>query len=153
MVWKPHVTVAAVIEKNNSFLLVEEHTNNGIAFNQPAGHLENGESIITAVSREVNEETAWQFEAESIIAIQLWRKTSDYPSFLRVCFAGKVHSHNPEQKLDDDIIATHWLTRDQIFDKQSQLRSPLVLKTIDVYLKGQRYPLSLLETYLDIEHE
>jgi ADP-ribose pyrophosphatase YjhB (NUDIX family) len=61
MVWKPHVTVAAVIEKNNKFLLVEEHTNNGIAFNQPAGHLENGESIIDAVKREVNEETAWQF--------------------------------------------------------------------------------------------
>jgi NADH pyrophosphatase NudC (nudix superfamily) len=152
MVWKPHVTVAAVIEKDNKFLLVEENTDNGIAFNQPAGHLENGETIITAISREVNEETAWQFEPAHIIAIQLWRKNSEYPSFLRVCFAGKVHTHNPKQNLDDDIIETHWLSREQIAEKQSQLRSPLVLKTVDAYLSGNRYPLSLLESYLDLGH-
>ncbi len=153
MVWKPHVTVAAVIEQDNKFLLVEEHTNNGIAFNQPAGHLENGESILTAVKREVNEETAWQFKPESITAIQLWRKTPESPSFLRVCFAGKVHSFDAEQPLDNDIIATHWLTREQIIGKQSQLRSPLVLNTIDAYLKGEHYPLSLLKSYIDLEHE
>lgn len=153
MVWKPHVTVAAVIEKNNKFLLVEEHTNNGIAFNQPAGHLENGESVISAINREVNEETAWQFEAEYIIAIQLWRKNSESPSFLRVCFSGKVHSHNKEQKLDNDIIATHWLARDQIVARKSQLRSPLVLNTVDAYLSGEQHPLSLLKSYLDLEHE
>jgi len=152
MVWKPHVTVAAVIEQDNKFLLVEEHTNNGIAFNQPAGHLENGESILTAVKREVNEETAWQFEPEIIIAIQLWRKNPDVPSFLRVCFAGKVHSFAPEQALDDDIIATHWLTREQIAAKKSQLRSQLVLNTVDAYLNGERYPLSLLKSYIDLGH-
>jgi len=150
MVWKPHVTVAAVIEKDNKFLLVEEHTNNGIAFNQPAGHLENGESIISAVMREVNEETAWKFEPESIISIQLWRKNPEFSSFLRICFTGKVHSYNAEQALDDEIIATHWLDREQIAEKKSQLRSPLVLTTIDAYLKGERYPLSLLKSYLDL---
>lgn len=153
MVWKPHATVAAVIEKGNKFLLVEEHTASGIAFNQPAGHLENGESIISAVKREVNEETAWQFEPEAIVAIQLWRKNPEYPSFLRVCFTGKVHSHNPDQILDDGIITTHWLTREEIAAKQSQLRSALVLKSVDTYLRGERYPLSLLKSYLDLEHE
>ncbi len=153
MVWKPHVTVAAVIEQEHKFLLVEEYTNNGIAFNQPAGHLENGESIVAAVKREVNEETAWQFEPKNITAIQLWRKTPQFPSFLRVCFTGKVHSFDAEQALDNDIIATHWLTREQIVEKQSQLRSPLVLNTIDAYLTGEHYPLSLLKSYIDLEHE
>jgi len=152
MVWKPHVTVAAVIEQGNKFLLVEEHTVNGIAFNQPAGHLENGESIESAVKREVNEETAWQFEPENIIAIQLWRKIPDFPSFLRVSFAGKVHSFAPKQALDDDIIATHWLTHEQIVEKESQLRSQLVLNTIDAYLNGERYPLSLLKSYIDLDY-
>jgi NADH pyrophosphatase NudC (nudix superfamily) len=152
MVWKPHVTVAAVIEKDNKFLLVEENTVNGIAFNQPAGHLENGETIIAAINREVNEETAWQFEPMHIIAIQLWRKNPEFSSFLRVCFAGKVHTHNPKQNLDDGIIDTHWLSREQIAEKYSQLRSPLVLKTVDAYLSGNHYPLSLLESYLDLGH-
>ena len=153
MVWKPHVTVAAVIKKDNKFLLVEEQTSNGLAFNQPAGHLEKGEDIITAVKREVNEETAWQFEPEHIISIQLWRKNPDFPTFLRVSFAGNVHSYNSDQTLDNDIIATHWLKRNEIAAKKSQLRSPLVLTTVDSYLAGEQYPLSLLKSFLDLEHE
>jgi NADH pyrophosphatase NudC (nudix superfamily) len=151
MVWKPHVTVAAIIEQNNQFLLVEEETSNGLAFNQPAGHLEAGEDIISAVKREVCEETAWQFEPKYIIAIQLWRKNPDLPSFLRVCFSGQAHSHNMEQALDDGIIATHWLSRDEIAAKEAQLRSPLVLISVDAYLAKEQYPLSLLKTYLDYE--
>jgi len=153
MVWKPHVTVAAVIEKDKNFLLVEEETSNGIAFNQPAGHLENSEDIISAVKREVNEETAWQFEPEYIVSIQLWRKTPDFPTFLRVCFAGNVHSYKSDQLLDDGIIATYWLNRDEIAKKHKQLRSSLVLTSIDAYLAGECYPLSLLKSYLDLEHE
>ena len=153
MVWKPHVTVAAVIEKDKNFLLVEEETSNGIAFNQPAGHLENSEDIISAVKREVNEETAWHFEPEYIVSIQLWRKTPDFPTFLRVCFAGNVHSYKSDQLLDDGIIATHWLNRDEIAKKHKQLRSSLVLTSIDAYLAGECYPLSLLKSYLDLEHE
>lgn len=153
MVWKPHVTVAAVIEKDNDFLMVEEQTSNGLEFNQPAGHLEKNEDIITAVKREVNEETAWIFEPNHIIAIQLWRKAPDCPSFLRICFAGNVHSFNPNQALDEDIIATHWLTRKDIAARQPRLRSPLVLKSIDAYLANEQYPLSLLKSYLDLENE
>ena len=150
MVWKPHVTVAAVIEKAGYFLLVEETTDNGIAFNQPAGHLEADEDLIHAIKREVTEETAWQFEPEAVISVQLWRKTPNNPSFMRFCFTGKVHSHDPNQKLDDDIIATHWFSRDEILHKQQQLRSPLVLLTVDEYLKGRRYPLSILQSFLDL---
>ena len=152
MVWKPHVTVAAVIEQDNRFLLVEEETSNGVQFNQPAGHLEEDEDLIAAVKREVQEETAWQFEPKHIVSIQLWRRSPDFPSFVRVCFSGHCHSHEPKQKLDEGIIATHWLTRDEIKAKEHCLRSPLVLISVDEYLSGQRHPLSLLKSFLDLDH-
>lgn len=150
MVWKPHVTVAAVIERDGRFLLVEETTDQGIAFNQPAGHLEAGEDLISAIKREVQEETAWQFEPQALVAIQLWRKTPDNPSFVRFCFTGSVYNHNPELALDSEIIKTHWLDRKEVLARQNQLRSPLVLICVDEYLKGQRYPLTLLQTFLDL---
>jgi len=152
MVWKPHVTVAAIIEQNNRFLLVEEETPHGLQFNQPAGHFEENEDLINAIKREVNEETAWQFEPEHLIAIQLWRKTPDHPTFIRVCFSGKCHDHNPGQRLDEGIVATHWLTRDEIALHINRLRSPLVLSSVDDYLSGHRYPLSLIKSYLDLEN-
>jgi len=151
MVWKPHVTVAAIIEQDQRFLLVEEETLTGIAFNQPAGHLEPSESLVDAVKREVNEETAWQFNPEYLTSIQLWRKTPDSPSFMRVCFVGQCYDHKPEQILDEGIIRTHWLTYDEIVAHKVQLRSPLVLTTIDQYLAGERHPLALLKTFLDLE--
>jgi ADP-ribose pyrophosphatase YjhB (NUDIX family) len=151
MVWKPHVTVAAVIERDNRFLFVEEHTPNGLQFNQPAGHLEPDEDFITAVKREVQEETAWQFEPEHLLAVQLWRKNPDSSTFLRLCFTGHCHSHDANQTLDEGIVATHWLTRAEIAVQAHRLRSPLVLMSVDEYLSGQRYPLSLLKTFLDYE--
>ena len=153
MVWKPHVTVAAIIEQNNRFLFVEEETPYGLQFNQPAGHFEQNEDLITAVKREVNEETAWQFDPEHIVSIQLWRKNPEAPTFIRICFSGNCHSYNPDQKLDTGIIATHWLTRDEIALQQHRLRSPLVLISVDDYLNGHRYPLSLIKSFLDLDHE
>lgn len=152
MVWKPHVTVAAVIERDGRFLLVEEHTSNGLQFNQPAGHLEENESLIAAVKREVFEETAWQFEPEYLVSIQLWRKQPRSPSFLRCCFAGQCHSYDPNQHLDEGVVATHWLTREEIHKQQYRLRSPLVSISVEEYLSGQRYPLELLKSFIDIEH-
>lgn len=153
MVWKPHLTVAAIIEHNHRFLLVEEETSSGLQFNQPAGHLEENEDLISAVKREVFEETAWHFEPDAIIAIQLWRKNPLTPTFVRICFSGHCHSHNPKQPLDDGIVAAHWLSSEEIRAKNQQqlLRSPLVLLSIDDYLKGQRYPLCLLKSFLDFE--
>ncbi|MCX7105933.1 MAG: NUDIX hydrolase [Methylococcales bacterium] len=153
MVWKPHVTVAAIIEQNNHFLFVEEETPYGLQFNQPAGHFEENEDLITAVKREVNEETAWQFDPQHIVSIQLWRKNPESPTFIRICFSGNCHSYNPDQKLDTGIIATHWLTRDEIALQQHRLRSPLVLISVDDYLNGHRYPLSLIKSFLDLDHE
>ncbi len=150
MVWKPHVTVAAVIEKDNRYLLVEETTSNGLEFNQPAGHLEAGESLIEAVKREVQEETAWQFEPQYLIAVQLWRKNPESPSFMRFCFTGEIHSHNPNQALDEGIINTHWLSHEAIIARSGRIRSPLVLLSIAEYLEGHRYPLSLLQSFLDL---
>lgn len=151
MVWKPHVTVAAVIERDNRFLFVEEHTPNGLQFNQPAGHLEPDEDFIAAVKREVQEETAWQFEPEHLIAVQLWRKNPDSSTFLRLCFTGQCHSHDAAQTLDDGIVATHWLTHAEITAEAHRLRSPLVLMSVNEYLSGQRHPLSLLKSFLDYE--
>jgi ADP-ribose pyrophosphatase YjhB (NUDIX family) len=153
MVWKPHVTVAAIIEQDNRFLLVEEETPRGLQFNQPAGHFEENEDLIAAVKREVNEETAWHFEPEHLISVQLWRRNPKFPTFIRMCFSGHCHSHNPHQKLDDGIVATHWLTRDEIAAQQHRLRSPLVLISVDEYLSGHRYPLSLIQSFLDLNHE
>lgn len=152
MVWKPHVTVAAVIEQDQRFLLVEEHTPNGIEFNQPAGHLDENEDLLTAVSREVKEETAWSFEPEFLLGVQMWRKHPGATTYLRFCFTGQCHSFDPDQALDEGIIQTHWLTRAEVSDRQSQLRSPLVSKCIDLYLSGQRFPLSLIHTLLDPVH-
>ncbi len=151
MVWKPHVTVAAIIERENRFLFVEEHTASGLKFNQPAGHLEPDEDFITAVKREVYEETAWQFEPEYLVSIQLWRKNPEYPTFLRLCFSGQCHSHEPEKALDEGIVATHWLSHAEIVAQHHRLRSPLVLLSLDNYLDGQQYPLSLLKNFLDHE--
>jgi 8-oxo-dGTP pyrophosphatase MutT (NUDIX family) len=153
MVWKPHVTVAAVIEQGRRFLVVEEETSYGLQFNQPAGHLEEGEDLITAVKREVLEETGWRFEPEYIVSIQLWRKNPGCPSFVRVCFSGHCHSHNPARQLDEGIVATHWLTRDEVEAEKHRLRSPLVLISIDDYLSGQQHSLSLLKSFIDLEHE
>ncbi|MDD5113457.1 MAG: NUDIX hydrolase [Methylobacter sp.] len=152
MVWKPHVTVAAVVERDGRFLLVEEHTPHGLQFNQPAGHLEENEDLIAAVKREVQEETAWQFEPESLVSVQLWRKNPDYPSFMRFCFAGHCHSHAPGQKLDEGIVDTHWLSYDEIVAERHRLRSPLVLFSVDEFLSGQRFPLSLLKSFLDVDY-
>lgn len=151
MVWKPHVTVAAVIEREGRFLLVEEQTASGLKFNQPAGHLEENESLIEAVKREVFEETAWQFEPEALVSIQLWRRNSKQPSYLRYCFTGQCHSHDPYHPLDDGIIATHWLSSEEILTQAKRLRSPLVAIAVDEYLKGERYPLALLKSFFDHE--
>lgn len=152
MVWKPHVTVAAIIEREQRFLLVEEETTDGIKLNQPAGHLEEGEDLLAAARREVFEETAWRFEPEHLVGIQLWRRNPESPSFLRVCFSGSCHSHEPKSALDDGIIATHWLTREAILSDPTRLRSPLVALCVDEYLKGARYPLSLIQSLLDQNH-
>ena len=145
MIWTPHLTVSAVIERDGRFLMVEEHADGLIVINQPAGHVEKDEYIPDAVIREVNEETAWQFIPEYIVGIYQWRKPETGPSFLRVCFAGSVDNQNPSQKLDEGIISAKWLSYDELCAlPETTLRSPLVLRCINDYLSGNRYPMDMI---------
>ncbi len=148
MVWKPRVTVAAVIERDGRFLVVEEETSSGLAFNQPAGHLEEGETLVDAVIRETLEETAWHFRPESIIGIHLWEHPQKEETFLRVSFKGVVTQHDETLPLDDGIVQALWMSREELAAQNEKLRSPLVLSTIDDYFAGERYPLSLLKSLL-----
>lgn len=134
------VTVAAVIENDQKFLLVEERVAGERVFNQPAGHLEPGESLLEAVIREVREETGFEFAPAAVISVSLWRPPER--TFLRVAFAGTAQPPGVTPKLDLGIIATHWLSREQLLRRN--LRSPLVLQCIDAYLAGVNYPLDLL---------
>ena len=145
MIEKIAVTVAAVIEQNHHFLLVEEHANEHTVFNQPAGHLEPGETLLQAVIREVSEETGFSFQPRALLGLYLWNNEEANTTFLRFTFIGDACPPNTTPALDKDIIATHWLSKKDILVKQSQLRSPLVLSCINDYLDGIRYPLSVLK--------
>ncbi len=149
MVWKPDVTVAAVVEREGRFLLVEEHVGQRLVINQPAGHLEANESLLEAGIRETLEETAWHFVPDAVSGIYLWPHPERNITFLRVAFAGQVTQHFPERRLDHGIRRTLWLTRNEIVQRSAQLRSPLVLRCIDDYLSGKRYPLEMLTHLVD----
>lgn len=144
MVWKPHVTVAAVIERDGRYLVVEEDVRGKRVFNNPAGHLEPGESLIDAVRRETLEETGWEFEPDAVTGVYLWKNAEVDATFLRVAFHGRCLKHHPERRLDHGIVAAHWLSREELASGRHALRTPLVLQCIDDLLAGRRYPLELL---------
>jgi 8-oxo-dGTP pyrophosphatase MutT (NUDIX family) len=144
MTWKPHATVAAIIERDNRFLMVEEMIDGERVINQPAGHLEPDESIIEATIRETFEETAWRFQPEAITGIYLWKHPVNEKTFLRIALCGQCHDHDPDQVLDEGIIQATWKTRDELTGPDCQLRSPMVLTCIDDYLSGRRLPLDAL---------
>ena len=147
MRWKANVTVAAVIEKDGRFLMIEESIDGQKVINQPAGHLERNESLLNAVNREVLEETAWEFEPEKIVGIYLYPGPNTEITFLRICFSGSSFQHYPDQKLDEGIIQVLWMSRKELEQRKENLRSPLVANCIDDYLKGQKYSLDLLHHY------
>ena len=140
MVWKPDVTVAALIERDGRYLVVEERIRGRLVFNQPAGHLEDGESLLDAVVRETLEETAWRFTPEWLLGCYLWRSPRGH-STLRFAFIGSVRDFDPQRALDPPVLATHWFTRAELVARASQLRTPLVLRCIDDYAAGRRLPL------------
>lgn len=142
--WFPHVTVAAICEHNGKFLLVEERSksDNQVVLNQPAGHIDEGETVLEAVIRETQEETCRHFKPQAVVG--LYRLVSDSgKTYLRYTFCGQISDVDDTLKLDPDILATHWLSVEQI-KARNDLRSPLVMSCIDDYLNGIRYPLSLL---------
>ena len=150
MIWKPDVTVAAVIEREGRFLMVEERVGQSLVINQPAGHLEPNESLIEATIRETLEETAWRFEPEAVCGVYLWRHPERDVTYLRVAFAGRVTEQLQERSLDQGIQQALWLSRDELRQRATELRSPLVLRCIDDYLSGNRYPLELLTHLVEL---
>ncbi len=143
--WCPHVTVAAIAERDGGFLLVEETIEGRKVINQPAGHLEPGESLIAAVRREALEETAWHFEPEGIVGVYRWEAPAG-ETFLRVAFRGRLVGHEASRSLDPAIDAVRWLTRSELelAHTEARLRSPLVWQSIQDYCAGRHYPLDLL---------
>ena len=148
MVWKPHVTVAAVVYRDGKFLLVEEETDAGLAFNQPAGHLEEDEPLVDAVVREALEETAYHFKPTHLVGIYHWKHpTKEDTTYLRFAFAGELRGFEADRKLDEGIVAARWLTLDEVRASQERHRSPLILRCCEDLLAGKRYPLDMLVHY------
>jgi 8-oxo-dGTP pyrophosphatase MutT (NUDIX family) len=138
----PEITVAAIAEDAGRFLVVEERINQRLVFNQPAGHVESGESLLAAVIREAREETAWRFEPEALIGVYLWRSPDSGVTTMRFAFNGTVDDHQAAQPLDSGIIGTHWLSQAELKEREQRLRSPLVMRCIEDYLGGRRLPLA-----------
>lgn len=146
--WKPNVTVAAIAESDGHFLLVEEEADGAILVNQPAGHLEYGETLLEAVRREVMEETGHEFFPRSLVGVYLYPNPRVNIVYLRFCFEGTVKPPAGQPELDDGIIRTLWLNRGEIGALGERLRSEMVSRCIDDYLSGRRYSLEMLHHFL-----
>ncbi len=152
--WRPNVTVAAIIERDDGrFLLIEEETSDGVRLNQPAGHLDPHETLEQAVIREALEETAHEFIPTALVGMYMSRYTSKRRgtdvTYLRFTFCGRAGKQY-DQPLDHGILATMWMTRDEIAACPERHRSPIVLLCIDDYLAGRRAPLELLHTHASV---
>ena len=145
-IWRPSVTVAAVIERGGRFLLVEEEVEGRRVLNQPAGHLDPDESLVAACRREVLEETAHHFAPRALVGIYRWHYAPRDVTFLRLCFCGDLEGVDAGRKLDRGIIAAPWLTLDELLARKAQHRSPLVESCVRDFLAGKRFPLELLST-------
>lgn len=143
-IWKPNVTVAAVVEREGRFLCVEEESADGLVINQPAGHLDEGESLVDAMVRETLEETAWTVEPIGLIAIYRWISTSG-TTYLRFAFAARALREHAGRALDEGITRALWLAPEAIDGKTHVARSPMVLRTIADYRRGRLLPLDLLQ--------
>jgi 8-oxo-dGTP pyrophosphatase MutT (NUDIX family) len=141
MRWTPEVTVAAIVELDRRFLIVEERVAGNLVLNQPAGHLDDRETLVEAVVRETREETAWRFRPEALVGTYLWRSPIDGRSFLRFAFCGTVDDHRAQQPLDTGIVRTLWMSHEQLLAQPSRLRSPLVLTCLRDFLLGKRQAL------------
>ena len=148
--WKPSVTVAAIVERDGRFLLVEEHTPEGLRLNNPAGHLDPGESPAEGCARETLEETAHPFTPTALVGVYLSRfqreATGEDITYLRFAFCGTLGELELGRSLDTGIVRTLWMTSDEIRASSERHRSPLVLRCMEDYLVGQRFPMALIYT-------
>ena len=152
--WKPSATVAAIIEQDGRFLLIEEHTPEGLRLNNPAGHLDPGESPAQGCAREALEETAYPFEPTALVGVYLSRfqrhTTGEDITYLRFAFCGRLGAHDPTRKLDHGIVRTVWMTPEEVRASVMRHRSPLVLRCMEDYLAGVRNPLSVVHTDVSV---
>ena len=151
MIWKPNVVVAAIVKHEGKFLLVEEKAEGRLVLNQPAGHLDEGESLVDAVVRETLEETAWHFLPEALLGVYRWPHPTKAMTYLRFAFIGRVSHHELGRSLDHGIARALWLTPEEIRVERARHRSPQVERCLDDYLAGQRYPLDLLKDVIEID--
>jgi NADH pyrophosphatase NudC (nudix superfamily) len=147
MIWKPNVVVAAIVERDGRFLLVEEEADGEVVLNQPAGHLDEGETLISAVIRETLEETAWHIEPTALLGVYRWPHPTKDVTYLRFAFIARPLREERGRPLDKEIRRTLWLTPEEIRAEHSRHRSPQVQRCLDEYLAGTCYPLDLLKEY------
>ncbi|WP_116136779.1 NUDIX hydrolase [Trinickia diaoshuihuensis] len=148
--WTPRVTVAAVVEHEGRFLVVEEHTSEGLRINQPAGHLESGETLVDAVARETLEETALTFVPQALIGVYMThidRPDGHGATYLRFTFCGRHAAPAEPRALDTGIVRTLWLTPDELHASRARHRTPLVMRSVEDYLAGRRFPLDFVHTH------
>lgn len=143
MTWLAHSSVATIVERDGLFLMVEETDHGRTVFNQPAGHLEEGETLFEAAVRETLEETAWLVELDSLLGLYHYPAPNGV-TYIRHCFIARPLEHRAGQSLDSGIIAAHWLSADTILAADFKARSPIVQRVLRDYLAGTRYPLSLI---------
>jgi len=144
--WAPRATVATVIEKDGHYLLVEERdkTSGEMVFNQPAGHLEPGETLVEAALRETREETGWNISLEGVLGVALYTAPANGVTYHRTTFLATPLSEMENSTLDPDIHAVHWLEYEAILAQSARMRSPLVLASIERHRRGILYPLELI---------
>ncbi len=141
MSWSAHVVVACIVERNHRFLIVEERIKDVLLLNQPAGHWEQGETLIEGARRETLEETRWEVEPTALLGLYHHDPQDLDYGFLRVAFVAEARREHPQLSLDTGIERALWMTRDEIAASQSRHRSPMVLRCVDDYLSGRRLPL------------
>ena len=145
MQWpRPRVTVATIVTRDDAFLVVEEGTTNGLCLNQPAGHVESGETLVDAAVRETLEETGWRVTPTALVGIYKWRSPSSGDTFIRFAFVADAFAHDPLRPLDEGIVRAFWMPYAELAAARERHRSPLVLRCVDDFLAGQRHPLDLV---------
>lgn len=149
--WRPSVTVAAIIERDGRFLMIEEETSDGLRLNNPAGHLEPGESPADGAVREALEEAAWHFRPTALLGVYLSRSPRSNSgvdtTYVRFAFTGDLGEHEPDRPLDTGIVRTLWMTAEEVRASAARHRSPLVVRCIDDYVAGLRHPLGAITTH------
>lgn len=140
----PHVTVATVVEVDGRYLLVEESPHGAPVLNQPAGHVEAGETLAEGAAREALEETGYRIRPSHLLGLYVWTSPKNGVTYYRVCFAGELQEKVDGYAIDKDIDAVHWYSLEELRARSAMLRSPLVLRCVEDHAAGRRFPLDMI---------